>query len=396
MGAGKQIVRYLEANAGADISEKMVFIGGPRQVGKTTLAEQLGDKLYKGNYQYLNWDSREDRTKILSENFETKSKYIIFDELHKYKNWKNYIKGIYDKNKNRLNILVTGSSRLDIFRKGADSLLGRYRYYRLHPFSAAEMAGMAYKGVPLKNNPDYNGKTDIKLFERRCKYGGFPEVYLNQDEAGLRRWHNERSDRIIKEDIRDIESIKDISAMQVLVELLRGKVSSELSIESLVEDLKVSFKTVQHWLDILSRFYYIFRITPFRSLKIRSLSKKTKMYLWDWSELEDEGARLENIVASHLLKFTDYLYDTQGYKVELHFIKDKDQRETDFLVSVDNKPWFAVEVKSSYKEIPQTLRYFIERIGIPAAYLVVMEPGKDFIIKGVRVISIDKFLAGLV
>ncbi|OGF52460.1 MAG: hypothetical protein A2044_02570 [Candidatus Firestonebacteria bacterium GWA2_43_8] len=397
MDEKKMRPRYLEAAATADLDRKMVFIGGPRQVGKTTFAEQLGEKYYGDKYQYLNWDSRQDRKQILNEEFDTKNKYIIFDEIHKYKNWKNYIKGIYDKNKSDLKIAVTGSSRLDIYRKGGDSLLGRYRYYRLHPFSAAEIMGTKYNGVPLKDNPDYKGKNvDGKIFERLWKFGGFPEVYINQDEKGLRRWHNERSDRVIKEDIRDIEVIKDISAMQVLVEILRGKVSSELSIESLVEDLKLSYKTIQNWLDILARFYYIYRITPYRSLKIRSLRKKTKLYLWDWSELESEGARLENIVASHLLKFVDYLYDAEGYKAELHFIKDKDQRETDFIVTIDNKPWFAVEVKASYKEIPQSLRYFTEKIGIPASYLVVMEPNKDMMIKGIRVISIDKFLSGLV
>ncbi|OGF50887.1 MAG: hypothetical protein A2231_08705 [Candidatus Firestonebacteria bacterium RIFOXYA2_FULL_40_8] len=376
----------------------MVFIGGPRQVGKTTFAGEIGKKVFKGEYEYLNWDNIRDRKLILSGNIEAGSKYVVYDELHKYKNWKNYIKGVYDKNKDRVKIAVTGSSRLDIYRKGGDSLLGRYHYYRMHPFSMAELQTVRYSGEPLRSHPKPQKLINTaKIFSRLMKYGGFPEIYLKEDASGLRRWHNERSDRVIKEDIRDIESIKDISSMQVLVELLKDGISSDLSVEYLSENLQVSFKTVQNWLNILERFYYIFRIYPFQSSRIRALKKKSKLYLWDWSEAGEEEKKLENIVASHLLKFTDYLYDAFGYKASLHYIKDKDQREIDFLVALDNKPWFAVEVKTSYKEMPASLKYFTEKLNIPVSYLVVQTPGVNFINKsGIRVVSADIFLTGLV
>ena len=390
--------RYLTEQITKDIKEKMVFIGGPRQVGKTTFAKQIGKQIFKGKYEYLNWDNTQDRKLILEEKLEAESDYIIYDELHKYKNWKNYIKGIYDKNKDRIKIAVTGSSRLDIYRKGGDSLLGRYHYFRMHPFSMAELQFVKYSGVPLEDHPKpQRMKHTEEVFDRLWKFGGFPEIYLKEDASEFRRWHNERTDRLIKEDIRDIESIKDISSMQVLVELLKAGTASDLSIESLSGELKVSYKTVQNWLNILEKFYYVFRIYPFQSKKIRALKKKPKLYLWDWSEASEDGKRLENIVASHLLKFTDYLYDAYGYKASLHFIKDMDQRETDFLVAVDNRPWFTVEVKTSYKEIPASLKYFSGKLSVPISYLVVQTPGIDFINKeGIRVVSIDVFLTGLI
>lgn len=391
------IDRYLTSDIEKDLINKMVFIGGPRQVGKTTIAKLIGDKRYNGNYQYLNWDSSKDRKSIISETFHAESKYIIFDELHKYKNWKNYIKGIYDKNKENIKIVVTGSSRLDIFRKGGDSLLGRYHYYRLHPFSLAEMAGYKNDFNILNKELNFKNEEENKIYyERLWKYGGFPEYYIKQDEVELRRWHNERGDKLIKEDIRDVEMIKNISSMQLLADLLKEKAASDVSTESLAEDLQVSFKTVSLWLEMLERFYYHFRIYPFKSNKIRSLRKKAKLYLWDWSEIVDEGKRAENIVASHLLKLVHYLYDSKGYKAQLHYLKDKDQRETDFLIAVDNKPWFAVEVKSSYKAIPTSLKYFKEKLNIPFAYLIVNKYEEDLMIKNIRVMSIEKFLTGLV
>ncbi|MDD2773713.1 MAG: DUF4143 domain-containing protein, partial [Elusimicrobiales bacterium] len=217
-----------------------------------------------------------------------------------------------------------------------------------------------------------------------------------QSETRLRQWHNERSDLLIKEDIRDIEAIRDLSALQILVEILPAKVGSLLSLNSLREDLNVTHKTVSSWVDVLERFYYHFRVYPYQSSRINALKKEAKLYLWDWSEISDEGARFENLLASHLLKFADYLFDADGYKVRLHFLRDRDQRETDFLVSVDNKPWFAVETKTAAKSVSGPLKYFSEKLSVPFSYQVVKEQGVDYIKSGIRVISAEKFLTGLI
>ncbi len=391
------IKRYLEQYILKDVMDKMVFISGPRQVGKTTLAKDIGEIFFPGKYAYLNWDNRQDRKAILAETFPAGKELFIFDEIHKYKKWKNYLKGEYDKHKEKINILVTGSARLDIYRKNGDSLLGRYRSHRLHPLSLPELLGGRACYTPFKELTfAQNTKEHQELFSALLKFGGFPEVFIKQSEKELRRWHNERVDRLVKEDIRDIENVRDISALQILVELIPEKCGSLFSLNSLREDLGVTHKTIAAWVDILERFYYHFRIYPFQSTRIKSLRKEPKVYLWDWSEIKDENIKFENMVAGHLLKFCDFLFDVEGYKAKLHYFRDKEQREVDFLVSVDNQPWFCVETKSVFKNIPSALKYFAQKLNIPFVFQVVKEEDRDIIKDNVRIISASKFFSALV
>lgn len=387
--------RYLQESVEADLAKKMVFIGGPRQVGKTTLAKTIG-RDFQG-FEYLNWDSRAERKKILSETFAANSRLMIFDELHKYRQWKNYIKGLYDTVGERFRILVTGSARLDVYRRGGDSLLGRYHYYRLHPFSVAELSSALLPQIAPGNDIPVASNVDVRAnFNRLLLRGGFPEPLFTTQEATLRRWHNERADRLIKEDIRDIESVRDLSGLQYLVELLPSKVGSLFSLNGLREDLGVAHKTVALWAEILERFYYLYRVYPFHSNKIKMLRKEPKMYLWDWSEVTNEAARLENMVGSHLLKLSHFLRDRDGYKIELTFLRTPDGREVDFLLTYNGKPWVAVEVKSGDREISPALRYFKSKLNIPYAYQLVLTPGVNEIKEGVIIVSADLFLGRLV
>jgi len=388
--------RYLHNLIQKDLHEKMVFLAGPRQVGKTVLAKLIGETDYK-NFQYLNWDDRKDRESILSEKWDPEAKLLIFDEIHKFKSWKNSLKGIYDKNQDLFHILVTGSARLDMYRKSGDSLLGRYHLYRLHPFSLGEVLNekpalsvpfepMHFKSPSAETN---------ELLNTLLHFGGFPEPFIKQDEKTLRRWQNSRMDRLIKEDIRDATLLRDMSALQIMVDLLPSKVGSLFSINSLQEDLHVTHRTLTLWTTVLEQFYYHYRIYPFSSSIIKSLRKEPKLYLWDWSEVKDEGAQFENMVAGHLLKFCHLLRDAEGYKAELNYLRDVDGREVDFLVSIDKKPWFAVEVKISDKNPSKFLNYFGEKLGIPSLYQVVKTENVDILENSVRVISADKFLSAL-
>lgn len=389
--------RYLVDDVLRDLGEKMVFIGGARQVGKTSMAKYIAEKHYRSS-DYLNWDVREDRRNIIQSSFKGDAGIVLLDEIHKYKDWKNYLKGQFDKHRDDFKILVTGSARLDVYRRGGDSLMGRYFYYRLHPFSLAECCRTRNPLKPQDEIPVPSATTEAReALTALVKFGGFPEPFLKQADRDLRRWHALRVDRLVKEDIRDLETLRDLSALQVLVDLLPARVGSLLSLNALREDLAVAHKTVTHWMDILERFYYHFRIYPFSHKKIRSLKKEPKLYLWDWSEITDNrGATLENIVASHLLKLCHYLNDVDGYKTELYFLRDVDGREVDFLVTEGRKPWFAVEVKSSAKDVSKSLSYFGHKLAIPFLYQLVDERNIDTRMDNIRILSMEKFLLALV
>ncbi|MEK7383085.1 MAG: ATP-binding protein [Elusimicrobiota bacterium] len=375
----------------------MVFLGGPRQVGKTTLVKTIGQGRFKENVKYLNWDAREDRKRILAGTFAADEALILFDEIHKYRHWKTFIKGFFDKNKARYEIIVTGSSRLDVYRKGGDSLLGRYHHYRLHPLSLREVVS---KGAPQAHAGRALGFQDSTretrdALGRLLKFGGFPEIFLKGTEKALHRWHNHRLDALVSQDIRDIENLRDLAGIETLIHLLPGKVGGLLSVNSLREDLMVTHKTAASWVDVLERFYYHFRIHPHQSSRIKALRKEPKLYLWDWSEVAGDGPRFENLMASHLLKFCHYLHDAEGIRAELRFLRDVEGREVDFLLSVDGKPWFCVEAKTSDKTVSRSLLHFKEKLDLPLVYQVLREPGEDYIKDGVRVISADKFLTAL-
>lgn len=366
------LTRYSSASIRRDLSQKMVFLGGPRQVGKTTLAQSLIDNYRDGHAAYMNWDNPEHRKRILNQDWQATEQLIVFDEIHKYKHWRNLVKGYYDTLKNSHQFLVTGSARLDYYRKGGDSLLGRYHYHRLHPLSW----------------PELQNRYDLK---RLLEFGGFPEPFLAGSKRQLKRWHIQRKERVVYSDIRDLENIKEITLMDVLIDALAERVGSPLSRKSLAEDIQVAQQTIENWLCILERVYYCYRILPFGSPKIRAVKKEAKLYLWDWSEHEDAGKRWENFVASHLLKYCHHYEDNFGEKMELRFLRDTDKREVDFVVIKNKKPLFAVECKSSEKQASPHLKYFSERTRIPKFYQVHLGERYQNISDRITLIPFEKF-----
>jgi uncharacterized protein len=372
----------------------MVFVGGPRQVGKTTLCRELVASHFKAS-AYFNWDNRTDRKMIMASSWPGNAELLILDEVHKYRQWKGFVKGEYDKLKEVFKFLVTGSARLDLYRRGSDSLQGRYHYYRLHPFTLAEMERKPFRPLDFREVTfgEIEFSETLQVLET---FGGFPEPIMKQNARHLRRWHREKIERLFREDILDMQAMRDLATMKLLGDILPSRVGSLLSLNALREDLEVSHRAVSAWMDILESFYYHFRIYPFPAKKIRSLKKEPKLYLWDWSEVEDAGARFENLIASHLLKFVHFITDCEGYRAELNFLRDVDKRETDFLVTIEGKPWFAVEVKLSETKLSSHLLYFRDRLSIPYVYQVVRTSGVDRLEKGARIVSAGKFLAGLV
>jgi len=383
--------RYLSEPVQEDLSEKMVFVGGPRQVGKTTLARDCIASKYKSSY--YSWDKIDQRKKALRGEWSPDVELILLDEFHKYREWKSWIKGEYDVYKDKYRFLLTGSARLNIYRKGGDSLQGRYHYYTLHPFTYAEINDFKPQVQP---GQELSFKEKGNGLDALMTYGGFPEPFIKQEARFLRRWNNEQVERLFKEDVRELTNIKDIGTLTLLANLLPGKVASILSINSLANDLQVNFRTVANWLDVFETFYYCFRIAPYQSKMIASVRKEKKLYLWNWSRLEEEGPKLENLVALHLLKYCDYLYDYEGWKVSLYYLRDSTGREVDFLLTLNQEPWIAIEVKTKEKKLSGSLVYFKEKLGVPYCYQIVHRCMDEFIKGGIRVMPVEKFLTALI
>ena len=368
--------RYLLSQIQSDLKQKMVFVGGPRQVGKTTLAKQIIKKQSGG---YLNWDIAEDRERILKRQWPAKNLWV-FDEIHKYRQWRNMLKGLYDKFHPKVNILVTGSARLDIYRHGGDSLQGRYHYLRLHPLSVAEL----------------NIKTSAE-FLTLLKLGGFPEPFFRGAEIEAKRWSREYRTRFIQEDIYSLERIHDLGKLELLILRLPLLVGSPLSLNALREDLDVSHKTVSGWVDILEKLYAVFRITPFGFKKIRAVKKEQKHYHFDWTLVEDQSLRFENMTACHLLKWVHFQQDAKGKDYQLQYFRDIDGREVDFIVSERGKPILAVECKWNDSDIGRGLRYLRQRFHDCEMWQLSATGKKDYISdEKIRVAPALKFLRKLV
>ncbi len=288
------------------------------------------------------------------------------------------LKGIMIKTDPSLSFLITGSARLDYYRKGGDSLQGRYHYHRLHPFSLYELNKSA-------------SKNDLDLL---LKFGGYPEPFFAQSEIEWKRWQRERVSRVIHEDLVSLEHVKEISQLEILAVLLQEKVGSLLSINSLREDLSASHEAVDRWVNIFENLYYCFRIRPYGSKMIKALKKDRKLFLWDWSLCTDQGARFENMVASNLLKFCHFHEDVYGDAMELCFLRDKNKREVDFVVIKDSQPLFAVECKTGEGDVSKHINYFASRTEIPLFYQVHMG-NKDYQLKDAkaRVLPFTTFAA---
>jgi len=368
--------RYLQDQVESDLQEKMVFVGGPRQVGKTTLAKAL----LTDPAGYLGWDIPSQRERILRRELPD-AELWVFDELHKYRRWRNYLKGVFDEFGEEHRILVTGSARLDLYRFGGDSLQGRYHFLRLHPLSLAELGS--------QQNAD-----DV---EALLQLGGFPEPFLRGSLARARRWSAEYRSRLIREEVATLENVRDLGLMEQLMLALPERVGSPLSRNALREELEINHQTVTRWLDIFERLYAIFRVAPFGAPRLRAVKQARKHYHTDWSVVPDEAARFENMVASHLLKWVHFQFDTAGRELELRYFRDVDGREVDFVVVERRRPVLMVEVKRSAGGADPSLRYLKERFPECEAYQVHLHGRSESVTRErIHLWSAARFLSALV
>jgi predicted AAA+ superfamily ATPase len=362
-----------------DLKSKMVFIGGPRQCGKTFLAKEVL-KSFHSEKNYFNWDSPDDRKIILAQKW-GKERLVALDEIHKYPKWKNFVKGIYDTQRENHNFLITGSARLDSYKRGGDSMFGRYHYWRLHPFTLSEL--------PQKISVE-------EAFKRLMKVGGFPEPFLDASEQTARRWRKERFDLILREDIRDLERVNEIQNISLLVDLLKTRVGSLIVVSNLANDLQVASNTVKRWIEILERMYLIFVVRPYTDKLSRAISKPFKIYFYDNADVEgDEGAIFENLVACHLLKKIQFTEDSEGYRQQLFFIRDKEGREVDFAITKDKKLEFLIEAKWNEEEVSKNLTYYSEKLNPMRSLQLVANLKREYKKNKTEVLSAKDFLANL-
>jgi predicted AAA+ superfamily ATPase len=339
-------------------NRQMAFVSGPRQVGKTTTCRLEGT-------DFLNYDNADDRRTLLRgpaavaerlgvEQLRASTPVVVLDELHKFPKWKSFLKGFFDVYGQRIRLIVTGSSRLDIFRRGGDSLMGRYFLYRMHPFSVAECLRVTVPSAPVQKPAPIADTEWNALWE----HGGFPEPFLRRESAFSIRWRALRHEQLTKEDIRDVAQIQDLSALEHLSLLLGERSGQQLIFSGLAQEVGIAVDTVKRWVDLLERLHFGFRLRPWFANVSKALRKEPKWYLRDWSGVEDTGARAETFMACHLLKAVEGWTDLGLGRFELRYLRDKLRREVDFLVVRDRKPWMLVEVKSGDNALSESLAYF--------------------------------------
>lgn len=376
-GYSKNMKRYIYQLVKEDLGGKMVFIGGPRQVGKTHFSKAFAQQEYP-KFNYMNWDDDTDRMAILTQKI-PKADLLILDEVHKNRKWRGLVKGLFDKFHPQLKVLVTGSARLDYYRFGGDSLQGRYHYLRLHPLSVKEL--------------NINNQSEMLNL---LKLGGFPEPYFSGSERAARRWSRTYRQRLIREDLAAIEKTEDLARLELMAMRLPELVGSPLSLNGLREDLEVSHGSATKWFQILERLYHVFTVLPFGSPKIKAVKKEFKHYHYDWSLIPDEGNRFENFIASHLLKWCHWMEDSEGIDMELRYFRDKEQREVDFVVLQGSKPILFCEVKASDKAFSPHLNYLKQKFPSVRSIQVVRDQIDPIInLKGLEMLSALNFLQEL-
>ena len=367
--------RYLAAQVADDLTRRMVFVAGARQVGKTTFARSLQG----ARAGYLNWDVPADRERILKRTLPSGPLWV-FDELHKFRGWRNYLKGLWDGRPRSQRVLVTGSARLDFYRFGGDSLQGRYHLLRLHPLSVAELG--------VSSAADWKALRTL---------GGFPEPFFGGSARQAKRWSTEHRNLLIRDELVSLERVDDIGRLELMALRLPELVGAPLSINSLREDLEVSHKTLTRWVALLERLYALVLIPPFGSPRVRAIKKSPKHYHLDWTLPPAPGPAFENLVAIHLLKWVHFRQDTEGLDLELRYFRDVDGREVDFVVTDRRKPILIVEAKLNDVALDPSVRYLKAKFPECPAWQIHAQGTKDYqTAEGIRVAPATTLLKTLV
>jgi predicted AAA+ superfamily ATPase len=372
-------MRYLTESLRQDLKTKLVLLAGPRQCGKTTLAKSLLDN--RG--QYLNWDIAGDRKVIRAVAWPKDASLVVLDELHKAPKWKNLLKGLIDEYGNKPPLLVTGSARLDAFRRSGDALTGRHHFYRLHPVDIAESAQFL---------PEL---TLDKRVQRLLASGGFPEALLNPRQAA--RLLNDRLELATREDLRDLSRVSSWRGPTDLVELLRERVGKPVNYDNLAQSLGISPPTAKSWVELLEKLYVVFLMPPYSNQLSRSIRKDRRVFFYDCAAAYDEtgGAQLENLVGCCLLKFVQYRRDSVGENLDLYYLRDKESREVDFIVTQGRRVLWLIEVKTGDESPGNGLKYYADKLKPKLALQLVLNLDQPQERGGIKILPLAGWLESL-
>ncbi|MBI5481801.1 MAG: ATP-binding protein [Deltaproteobacteria bacterium] len=390
------IERRVAQPIAADLPDKMVLLSGPRQCGKTTLVKALVDA-QEG--RYYSWDRAPDRLAIQKRNLDFDRTLWAFDELHKFRRWRAFLKDLTDSFGRERQLMVTGSARLETYGHGGDSLQGRYLPHHLHPVTYSELCGLPFgviSDIPLLGNAP-PARRDLGDLLRR---GGFPEPLLAGSDRAAARWRLAYGARLVEEEVASLEQVRELERIELLFDRLSDVAGGLLSINSLRADLEVAFETARSWIAILERLDAVFRLPPYGSPRIKAVKKEQKLYFWDWARCSSDGARFENLLALHLLRAVHWAADVEGEKLQLRYWRHRAGREVDFVILRGRRPWLAVEAKLTESDLAPGLRYFIERLQPEVAFQVVLDPARERRLPDiggarVEVVSAARFLANL-
>jgi uncharacterized protein len=381
--------RYIDDRVQRDLVKKMVFLVGPRQVGKTTLSQSLLAEHAAGAQpaQYLNYDVLADRRVMLAQTWPQRTPLLVLDEIHKMPQWKSWLKGVYDGRAPGQHILVTGSARLDAFRHSGDSLAGRFFALRLHPVSVPEWCA-------------HSGCTPDEALTHLLARGGFPEPCLASPgaagDADAARWRNQYFDGLVRNDVLEFSRLQEVAAIRLFAELLRSRVGSPLSLASIARDLQISPTTLKKYLDILEALYIVFTVRPWHRNIARAILQSPKVYFYDTGLVNgDPGLRFENLVACALLKHVQWQQDTLGRTVDLHYIRTKDGAEVDFCLSADDTLSDLIECKLSDPHPHTALTRFATEWPQACATQLVRDLRQAQDVNGIEIRAAGPWLAGL-
>ncbi len=360
---------------------QMAFVSGARQVGKTTLCQSFASA-----GSYLNWDVDEDRNvlrrgqaaiveRLGLERARARPPVAVFDELHRMGRWKRLLKGLYDAHGKHVRIVVTGSSRLDVHQRGGDSLMGRYFLYRMHPLGVGELVRPRVSEA-LVQAPAKLRDAD---WEALWEHGGFPQPFVRREARFTRRWRELRLVQLVREDLRDLTRVQELERIGALARILLERSAAQMSFASLANDIHVSPDTLRRWVGVLATLHHGFLVRPWFKDVARSLRKEPRWYSLDWAAVEDPGHRAETLVAVHLRKAVEGWTDLGLGRFDLHYVRDKQGHEVDFLVVRDRRPWFLVEVKLAEDRLHKELARFQDALGAPHAFQAVLELPYDAI-----------------